>query len=128
MVVALPVLLFLATVFVARPQTTLALTAACCIPIAFALNGMQRSCAALRRTYPVGHTLQGQADEAGLVLTLVHGALRVPWSDFQAHRLRPPVIELRTRKGRPLGNLTLPLALFTPEALQVLRTAVPPSF
>jgi hypothetical protein len=52
----------------------------------------------------------------------------VHWSDYQAHRLRPPVIELRTRKGRPLANLTLPLELFTPEALQVLRSAVPRSF
>lgn len=128
MVVALPVLLFVTTVFIARPQTTLAVTAACCIPIAFALNGMQRSCAALRRAYPVGHTLRARADEDGLVLTLVHGALRVHWSDYEAHRLRVRTVELRTRRGRPLRNLTLPVALFTAEGLQVLRTAVPKSF
>ena len=98
------------------------------IPIAFALNAMQRSCAALRRAYPIGHTLRARADEGGLALTLVHGTLRVPWTDYEAHRLRERTVELRTRKGRPLSNLTLPAALFTPEALRVLRSAVPKSF
>jgi hypothetical protein len=127
-VVALPVLLFVTTVFIAKPQTTLVVTAACCIPIAFSLNGMQRSCAALRRAYPVGHTLRARADEDGLALTLVHSTLRVHWTDYEAHRMRARTVELRTRKGRPLGNLTLPSALFTADALHVLRSAVPKSF
>lgn len=127
-VVALPILLFATTVFLARPVTTLAVTAACCVPVAFALNAMQRSGAALRRAYPVGHALRARADEDGLVLTMVHGALRVHWSEYEAHRLRARTVELRTRKGRPLGNLTLPLELFSPAALQLLRTAVPKSF
>ena len=82
----------------------------------------------LRRAYPVGHTLRARADEDGLVLTMVHGALRVHWSDFDAHRLRGRSVELRTRKGRPLGNVTLPVDLFTPLSLQLLQTAVPRSF
>jgi hypothetical protein len=128
MVVALPLLVFAITVILARPLTTLLVTAVLSIPIAFALGGMRRSCAGLRRAYPVGHTLRARADEDGLVLTMVHGALRVHWSDFDAHRLRERTVELRTRKGRPLGNVTLPLDLFTPLSLQLLRTAVPRSF
>ena len=128
MVVALPLLVFVITVLLATPQTTLLVTAVLSIPIAFALGGMQRSCTGLKRAYPVGHTLRARADEDGLVLTMVHGALRVHWSDFDAHRLRGRTVELRTRKGRPLGNVTLPLDLFTPLSLQLLRTAVPRSF
>ncbi|KRF24429.1 hypothetical protein ASG95_07735 [Phycicoccus sp. Soil803] len=127
-VVAPLVMLVALSAFLAKPATTLLVAVACCLPMAVALNGMQRSCAALRRAYPVGHTLRARVDEDGLVLTMVHGALRVRWADYEAHRLGPRVVELRTRKGRPLRNLTLPLELFTPEAFQLLCTAVPTSF
>ena len=128
MVLALPAVACAVMAFVARPQTTLIATLALYLPVAFALAAMQRSCEALRRAYPVGHTLRALVDEDGLVLTMVHGALRVRWSEYDAHRLRARTLELRTRKGRPLGNLTVPLELFTAEALQLLRTAVPRSF
>lgn len=128
MVLALPAVACAVMAFVARPQTTLIATLALYLPVAFALAAMQRSCEALRRAYPVGHTLRALVDEDGLVLTMVHGALRIRWSEYDAHRLRARTLELRTRKGRPLGNLTVPLELFTAEALQLLRTAVPRSF
>ena len=128
MVVSMPLLVFVVMMLVAAPQSTLIATALLSIPIVFALNGMQRSCAALAAAYPVGHILRARADVNGLVLALVHGALRVHWSDFEAHRLRGRTIELRTRKGRPLANVTLPVGLFTDEAMRVLRGAVPRTF
>lgn len=124
----LPVLLFVVMVAIAEPRTTLVTVLVTSIPAAFGLAGLQRSCAALRRTFPVGHTLRAGADEDGLVLNVVHGALRMGWSDFQAHRLGRRTVELRTRKGRPLSNLTLPREIFTPAGLQLVTAAVPRSF
>jgi hypothetical protein len=123
-----PLLLFALMVAIAEPRTTLIAVLVVSIPVALGLNTTRTSCGGLRRLFPVGHVLRAGADEDGLVLTMVHGTPRLRWSEFQAHRLRERTLELRTRKGRALRNVTLPRDLFTPMSLQLLTLAVPRSF
>lgn len=127
-VLVLPLLLLALMGPIAEPRTTLVTLLVVSIPAALGLNGMQQSCAGLRRAFPVGHVLRAGADERGLVVTMVHGALRLRWSEFEGHRVRDRTVELRTRKGRALRNVTLPRGLFTPPSLLLLTTAVPRAF
>ena len=129
-VAAVPVLALVLSVLVGKTLTPLFLFVFlfCCFPAGLQLARVERVLSVVKDSFPVGHTLGARLDVDAMVLGFPHGALRLPWSRYQAHRLRPRTIELRTRKGRPLANTTLPLELFTPEALQVLRTHVPKAF
>lgn len=101
------------------------------LPALFALAVM-RSLAngetALRQAHPVGSTLAVHVDDDGLQVSRAMETIHTDWPDWQGLRVEPQTVELRTRPGRPLANLTLPRSLFSADDLALVRRHVPRQF
>ncbi len=81
----------------------------------------------IRLAYPAGTTIRALVTAEELVVSRPYRTHRTNFSDYQAHRLTPDTLLLRSGRQSRL-TLVFPRALFPPDALTAVTQAVPRRF